>query len=96
MSDMRQTSFNFGAESLAASSASERSALTEALMEEVCKRDNLLKALQRVKANKGSAGIDGMSVDELPDYLKQHWATIRGQLLSGTYLSGATTSWTVS
>jgi len=85
MSDMRQTSFNFGAESLAASSASERSALTEALMEEVCKRDNLLKALQRVKANKGSAGIDGMSVDELPDYLKQHWATIRGQLLSGTY-----------
>ncbi len=85
MSDMRQTSFNFGAESLAASSDSERPALSEPLMEEVCKRDNLLKALQRVKSNKGSAGIDGMNVDELPAYLKQHWVTIRDQLLSGTY-----------
>lgn len=85
MSDMRQTSFDFGAESLAASSDSERPALSEPLMEEVCKRDNLLQALQRVKSNKGSAGIDGMSVDELPTYLKQHWLTIRDQLLSGTY-----------
>lgn len=85
MSDMRQTSFNFGAESLAASSDSERPALAEPLMEEVCKRDNLLKAVQRVKSNKGSAGIDGMSVDELPAYLKQHWPTIREQLLRGTY-----------
>ncbi len=85
MSDMRQTSFNFGAESLAASSDSERPALAEPLMEEVCKRDNLWQALQRVKSNKGSAGVDGLSVDELPAYLKQHWVTIRDQLLSGTY-----------
>jgi len=55
------------------------------VMEEVCARENLLRALKRVKSNKGSPGIDGMTVGELPDYLKQHWPAIRGQLLSGTY-----------
>ncbi len=54
-------------------------------MEEVCERENCLRALKRVKANKGSPGIDGMKVDELPGYLKQHWPAIREQLLSGTY-----------
>ena len=54
-------------------------------MEEVCERENLKAALQRVKDNKGSPGIDGMTVNELPDYLKQHWPTIREQLLNGTY-----------
>jgi RNA-directed DNA polymerase len=38
-----------------------------------------------VKSNKGSAGIDGMTVDELPSHLKEHWPAIREQLLSGTY-----------
>src|ERR1039457_217471 len=47
--------------------------------------DNLKEALRRVKANKGSAGIDGITVDEISDYLKQHWPAIREQLLSGTY-----------
>jgi RNA-directed DNA polymerase len=54
-------------------------------MEEVCERENLKRALQRVKGNKGSAGIDGMTVEELPGYLAQHWPAIREQLLSGTY-----------
>jgi len=58
---------------------------TEALMEEVCERQNCLQALRRVKANKGSPGVDGMTVRELPDYLKQHWPAILEQLLSGTY-----------
>ncbi len=58
---------------------------TEALMEEVCERENCQQALRRVKANKGSPGVDGMTVDELPEYLKQHWPAIREQLLSGTY-----------
>ena len=58
---------------------------TEGLMEEVCERENCEQALRRVKANKGSAGVDGMTVRELPDYLKQHWPAIREQLLSGTY-----------
>ena len=57
----------------------------EQVMEEVCERENCLRALQRVKSNKGSPGIDGMKVSELPDYLKQHWLAIREQLLSGTY-----------
>jgi RNA-directed DNA polymerase len=54
-------------------------------MEEVVERENLIKALKRVKGNKGSPGVDGMSVGELPEYLKGHWAAIRDQLMSGTY-----------
>jgi RNA-directed DNA polymerase len=54
-------------------------------MEEVCERENLKEALRRVKANKGSAGIDRMTVDGIADYLKQHWPAIREQLLRGTY-----------
>jgi RNA-directed DNA polymerase len=57
----------------------------ERLMEEVCERENCQQALKRVKANKGSPGVDGMTVQELPDYLKQHWPAIREQLLSGSY-----------
>lgn len=57
----------------------------ERLMEEVCGRDNCLRALKRVKSNRGSAGIDGMTVGQLPVYLKEHWPTIRDQLLKGTY-----------
>jgi RNA-directed DNA polymerase len=57
----------------------------EQLMEEVCERDNCLQALKRVKSNKGSPGIDGMTVGELPGYLKEHWLAIREQLLAGTY-----------
>ena len=63
----------------------ENPANTNGLMEEVCKRENLLEALRRVKANKGSAGIDGMTVGQLSGYLKEHWLTIREQLLNGTY-----------
>jgi RNA-directed DNA polymerase len=44
-----------------------------------------LQAYERVKSNKGSAGIDGMTVEELPGHLKEHWPAIREQLLSGTY-----------
>lgn len=42
------------------------------MMEEVCERENCQQALKRVKSNKGSPGIDGMSVKQLPDHLKQH------------------------
>ena len=73
-----------GTESLAAKRRSENAA-TEQLMEEVCERENCKQALARVKANKGSAGVDGMTVHELADFLKQHWPAIREQLLSGTY-----------
>ena len=72
-------------ESLSAANESERPANTSRLMEEVCERANLKEALRQVKSNKGSAGVDRMTVDQLGDYLKQHWPAIREQLLIGTY-----------
>src|ERR1700728_4711705 len=58
---------------------------TRRLMEEVCQRDNLIAALNRVQRNAGSPGVDGMTVRRLTGYLKKHWPTIREQLLNGTY-----------
>jgi RNA-directed DNA polymerase len=73
-----------GTESFAAKREAESPA-SEQLMEEVCGRQNCRQALARVKRNKGSAGVDGMTVEQLPAYLKQHWPAIREQLLRGTY-----------
>lgn len=70
-------------ESLPAAHAHESPASTDQMMEEICEWENLKEAMWRVKANKGSAGIDGMTVDELPDYAEL--LVIREQLLSGTY-----------
>jgi group II intron reverse transcriptase/maturase len=67
-----------------ATQGNERSG-TSVLMELVCERENLQAALKRVKRNKGSPGIDGMTVDELPNYLRAHWAALREQMLSGAY-----------
>jgi RNA-directed DNA polymerase len=75
-----------GTESLAAKRTAESPAIGEQVMEEVCGRENCRQALARVKANKGSAGVDGMTVEQLPEHLKQHWPAIREQLLSGTYI----------
>src|SRR6478736_2416739 len=72
-------------ESLVATSGPENPARTDRLMEEVCERENLKKALRQVKANKGSSGVDGMTVVALSDYLRQQWPAIREQLLNGTY-----------
>ena len=58
--------------------------LTE-LMEQVVERENLIRAWKRVRANKGSPGIDGMTVDDLTGYLKENWPRIRGELLRGEY-----------
>jgi len=54
-------------------------------MERVVERGNAKAALKRVRQNKGSPGVDGMTVDELPKYLVDNWETIRAQLLAGTY-----------
>jgi RNA-directed DNA polymerase len=72
-------------ESSVATSGSESLAKTDRLMEEVCERENLKQALRQVKANKGSAGVDGMTVVALADYLRQHWPALRERLLNGTY-----------
>ncbi|ADE15012.1 Retron-type reverse transcriptase-like protein [Nitrosococcus halophilus Nc 4] len=55
------------------------------LMEAICERDNLRRALKRVRANRGSPGTDGMGVEELADYLRVHWPSIKEQLLAGDY-----------
>jgi RNA-directed DNA polymerase len=57
----------------------------EQLMEEVGARANLQAALRQVRSNRGSAGVDGRTVDELPAYLRRHWPQIREQLLTGQY-----------
>ena len=72
------------AEAPTATHGNERSGASD-LMERVCERTNLQAALKRVRKNKGSAGIDGMTVDELPEHLKTHWPALREQLLAGTY-----------
>src|ERR1039457_5272860 len=72
-------------ESSGGTSGAENPASTNRLMEGGCERENLKAALRRVKANKGSPGVDGMTVGGIKDYLKQHWPAIREQLLNGTY-----------
>lgn len=74
-----------GTEAVRAGRDTESPASPECLMEEVCQRDNLVRALKRVKANKGSPGIDGMRVEALAGYLTEHWPRIREQLLQGAY-----------
>ena len=66
--------------------ASERpDPITTTLMEKVVRRENLIAALKRVRANKGSPGIDGMTVEELGGYLREQWPRIREELLRGDY-----------
>ena len=74
-----------GTEVSVAMCAAESPAADECLMEEVCERENLKGALKRVRANRGSPGVDGMRVQELPGYLKEHWPAIREQFLKGAY-----------
>src|ERR1700726_3231020 len=74
-----------GAEPFVAKLAPESSAVTEQLMEEVCNRENLVRAWKRVRQNKGGPGVDGMTINDAKDYLREHWPSIRSQLLAGTY-----------
>jgi retron-type reverse transcriptase len=57
----------------------------QALLAQVLDRANLQRALKQVRQNKGAPGIDGMTVDELPEYLRHHWLEIRAQLEAGHY-----------
>src|SRR5215471_13643802 len=74
-----------GTEARAAKTDLESRAADGPSMEAIVERDNLRKALAQVKRNKGAPGIDGMTVEELGPYLKEHWLTIRAELLAGTY-----------
>jgi RNA-directed DNA polymerase len=57
----------------------------EGLLEQIVSRNNLNEAFKRVKANKGSHGIDGMGVDELLQYLKENGETLKQSILDGKY-----------
>lgn len=58
---------------------------TQVLLAQVLERANLQRALKQVRQNKGAPGIDGMSVDELPEYLRHNWPELRAQREAGTY-----------
>ena len=74
-----------GTESPGAGHGDESRTGTAMLMEEVVARGNMVAALKRVQANKGSSGVDGITVERLPEYLRQHWEEIRERLLGGGY-----------
>lgn len=59
--------------------------LTECLMEKICEAANLNRAYKRVRTNKGSAGVDGMTVKELSGHLKEHKEKLIKSLLEGSY-----------
>src|SRR5581483_5715169 len=59
--------------------------LTKHLMERICKPSNLNRAYKRVKANKGAAGVDGMTIDELSAWIAKHKESLIESLLTGTY-----------
>jgi RNA-directed DNA polymerase len=55
------------------------------LLEQICERENLIQAWDRVRANGGAAGVDGLTIEETGERLRTLWPTIRDQLLQGTY-----------
>lgn len=61
------------------------SQMSNGLLEQILSRENMFAALRRVRANRGSCGVDGMTTDELPTYLKIAWPFIRQELLAGEY-----------
>jgi len=74
-----------GGASMASAAKMENVLQTESLMEAVVERQNMIKALEQVKRNKGAAGADGMAVHDLDAYLKTYWGQIKEQLLDGSY-----------
>ena len=74
-----------GTEPTTATSVPQSPVVTEKLMEGILRTSNLLEAFRRVRANKGSPGIDGMTVEEVQDYYRQNWPILEGLLLRGTY-----------
>jgi RNA-directed DNA polymerase len=63
----------------------ERHSLNSVTVAQVLERDNLQKAWEQVRANKGAPGIDGVTVEEFPEYARRHWEEIKTSLLAGTY-----------
>jgi len=81
----RQVRRDTGPEAYIAKCLSESSTGEIRLMESILERENMRRALHRVRENDGAPGIDGMTVDELPRYLRRHWDVIKADLLAGRY-----------
>lgn len=75
-----------GVEPFMAKPDPESPALTELLMEEMCSQGNLEGAWKHIRRNKGGPGVDGMTISATKDHLREHWPSIRSQLLEGNYL----------
>jgi len=58
----------------------------EQLMEKIVDPDNLVRAWNKVRSNRGAPGPDGITIDEFPDHCREHWPEIKQQLLDGTYV----------
>jgi RNA-directed DNA polymerase len=74
-----------GTEPFVASDDLESPARDDLLMEQICARENVITAWQRVRANGGSPGVDNRSIDDTAAYLREHWPRIRAHVLQGTY-----------
>lgn len=81
----RKLPLRYGGETPVGSGGEDAPVNNEQLTERVLSRDNLIRALRQVRRNKGAPGSDGMTVQELPKYLKRHWPEIRASLLEGSY-----------
>ena len=82
---LRQTAASPQRYAVAGESGEPESIPPQSLLARVLERANLQRALKQVRQNKGAPGIDGMTVDELPEYLRHHWPGIRARLLAGTH-----------
>jgi RNA-directed DNA polymerase len=74
-----------GPEPLTAERASQRPVPDIPLMEQICERENLIQAWDRVRSNGGAAGVDGLTIAQTGERLRALWPAIRAQLLQGTY-----------
>ena len=74
-----------GTEPFTASYEPQNPARDDLLMEKICARENIVTAWHQVRANRGSPGVDGRTIDETAVYLHEHWLMIREQVLQGTY-----------
>ena len=63
----------------------EKERVRDDLFEQVLSPENMQRAWKQVKANKGAAGVDGITVGEFPDHIRPHWETIKSKLREGTY-----------
>src|SRR5262249_6192082 len=74
---------DLGVEPVMAAAEPENPAATMRMMEEGCERENLVRAWQRVRENKGAPGIDGVTIDDAKSFLREHLPDIRSPLLAG-------------